>query len=71
MLAQGVGRLRRRLPEVLEDAENGLSDDMRPLFGECYEQLCELDAHIESYTRALQAHAKRTAAVQRLQTVPG
>ena len=71
VLAQGVGRLRRRLPEVLEDAENGLSDDMRPLLGECYEQLCELDAHIESYTRALQAHAKRTDAVVRLQTVPG
>ena len=31
VVAQGVGALRRRLPELLEDAENGLSD----------EQMCE------------------------------
>ena len=71
VLAQGVGTLRRRLPEVLEDAENGLSDFLRPLLGRCYEQLCELDGHIEFYTRTLHEHAKCTEAVQRLQTVPG
>ena len=66
VLAQGVGTLRRRLPEVLEDAENGLSDFLRPLLGRCYEQLCELDGHIEFYTRTLHEHAKCTEAVQRL-----
>ena len=71
VVAQGVGTLRRRVPEVLEDAENGLSDLFRSLLGRCYEQLCELDGHIEFYTRALHAHARGDEAVQRLQTVPG
>lgn len=71
VLAQGVGTLRRCLPEVLEDAENGLSDFLRPLLSRCYEQLCELDGHVEFYTRALHEHAKRDEAVRRLQTVPG
>ena len=71
IVAQGVGRLRQRLPEVLEDAENGLSDRFRPLLSRGYEQLCELDGHIEFYTRALHEHARRDEAVQQLQTVPG
>ena len=71
VVAQGVGTLRRRVPEVLEDAENGLSDFLRPLLGRCYEQLCEVDAHIEFYTRALHEHARSNEAVKRLQTVPG
>ena len=44
VVAQGVGALRRRVPEVLEDAENGLSDFLRPLLSRCYEQMCELRA---------------------------
>ena len=71
ILAQGVGTLRRRLPEVLEDAENGLSDFVRPMLARCYEQLCELDTHIEFYTRRVHEHAQRDEAVKRLQTVPG
>ena len=71
VVAQGVGALRRRVPEVLEDAENGLSDFLRPLLSRCYEQMCELDAHIEFYTRAVHEHARRNEAVKRLQTVPG
>ena len=71
VFAQGVGTVRRRVPEVLEDAESGVSDFLRPLLRQCYEQLCELDAHIEFYTRALREHARGDEAVQRLQTVPG
>lgn len=71
VLAQGVGTVRRRVPEVLEDAENAVSDFLRPLLQRCHEQLSELDGHIEFYTRALHEHARRDEAVQRLQTVPG
>ena len=58
VVAQGVGALRRRV-QVLEDAENGLSDFLRPLLSRSYEQMCELDAHIEFYTRAVHEHARR------------
>ena len=71
VLAQGVGTVRRGVPEVLEDAENAVSDFLRTLLARCYAQLRELDGHIEFYTRALHEHARRDEAVQRLQTVPG
>jgi transposase len=71
VLPQGVSTLRKRLPELLEDAENGLSDFFRPLLAEGYRQLQELDAHIELYTHKLKEHARDHEAVQRLQTVPG
>ena len=71
VLAQGVSAVRKRVPELLEDAENGLSDFFRPLLADCYQQLQQIDAHIEFYTQALQAHAQHHEAIQRLQTVPG
>jgi transposase len=71
VLAQGVGTLRRRLPELLEDADNGLSDFFRPLLAACYQQLLQLDAHIDGYTQELKRHAQQHEAIQRLQTAPG
>jgi transposase len=71
VLPQGVGVLRRRLPELLEAPDNGLSDFFRPLLEACYRQLQELDEHIAFYTQQISAHAKQKEAIARLQTVPG
>ena len=71
VLAQGVGTVRKRVPELLEDAENGLSDFLRSLLADAYRQLGELDGHIAFYTDALKAHAREHEALARLQTVPG
>ncbi len=71
VLPQGVGVIRKRLPELLEDSDNGLSDFFRPLLANCCEQLQEIDAHIDFYTRELKEHARHNEAIQRLQTVPG
>ena len=71
VLAQGVGTVRRHLPELVEAGSNELSAFLRTLLRECAQQLRELDAHIACYTRMLEAHASQHAAVQRLQTVPG
>jgi transposase len=71
VLPQGVGAVRKRVPELLEEAGNGLSDFFRPLLADCYQQLKELDAHIDFYTQALKEHARDNDAVQRLQTIPG
>lgn len=71
-LTHGVSVLRKRLPELLEDADNGLSDFFRPLLADCYQQLQEIDAHIDFYTQALRRHAKHNEAIRRLQKkVPG
>lgn len=71
VLPQGVSTVRKRVPELLEEGENALSDFFRPLLADCYRQLKEIDAHIDFYTQALKEHARHNEAIQRLQTVPG
>ena len=71
VLPRGVASLRRRLPELLEDADNGLSALFRRLLAQSYRQLKELDVHIEGYARELRRQSRQSAACQRLQTIPG
>jgi len=71
VVAKGVASLRRRLPELLEDAGNGLSELFRRLLAQSYRQLKELDVHIEEYTRELRRQSQQNAACQRLETIPG
>jgi transposase len=71
VFARGVRVLRRQIPEILEDGENGLSDLFRSLLSRGYQQLVELDAHIEAYTRTLETYSQRDDACQRLRTIPG
>jgi transposase len=71
VFSRGVNVLRKRIPEILEDSENGLSDFFRRLLSQGYQQLTELDAHIDTYTQTLEAHGKRDDACQRLKTIPG
>jgi transposase len=71
VMPQGVRTLRRRLPEVLEAGENGLSDLFRRLLANGYQRLQELDRHIDAYTAELERHSQEEDACQRLQTIPG
>jgi transposase len=71
VLPQGVNVLRRRLPELLEDGENGLSDLFRRLLAQGYQQLQELDYHIEYYTQEMKRQSQQDEACRRLQTIPG
>lgn len=71
VMPKGVNVLRRRLPELLEDAGNGLSDFFRCLLAQDYRRLRELDAHVDFYTRELAAWSRQSEACQRLQTLPG
>ncbi len=71
VLSQGLSTLRRRLPEVLADGENGLSPLFRQLLAQGYQQLQQLDAHIEYFTRQVVQQARVEEAEQRLQTIPG
>jgi transposase len=71
VLPRGIGNVRRRLPALLEDAENGLSELFRRLLAQGYQQLSELDSHIEAYTAELNRHSQQDDACRRLQTIPG
>ena len=68
---EGISSLRRAIPELLEDADNGLSDYFRELLARRYSQLIELDGHIKFYTQKLEQYAQQDEACQRLQTIPG
>jgi len=70
-MTKGVSKLRNLIPLLLEDAQNGLSDLFRELLARRYEQLVELDAHIEFFTNKLKILARRDDSCQRLQTIPG
>lgn len=71
VLPKGISFIRSRLPTILEDAENGLSVLFRRLLAHSYQQLKELDAHIDSYTLELKVLSQQDEACQRLQTIPG
>ena len=71
ILPKGVSVLRRRIPDLLEDGENGLSGLFRQLLAQGYQQLQQLDEHIECYTQALQVQCREDEACGRLQTIPG
>jgi transposase len=71
VLPRGVASLRRGIPELLEDADNGLSALFRRLLAERYRQLQELEGHLATYTRELARHSTANEACQRLQTIPG
>jgi len=71
VLHKGLATLRKSIPELLEDAENKLSDRFRNMLARRYEQLAELDKHIAFYTNELEFLGLQDDACQRLQTVPG
>lgn len=70
-VAKGRTALMRRLPEILEDAENGLSAWFRAALVELYEQLRQLDARVARYDEQLELIACDTESVQRPMTIPG
>jgi len=71
VIPQGVAKWRKRVPEILEDADNELPGLMRELLARCYEQFQRLDAQ----ARELEAHIVRwhrdNELSQRLAEVPG
>ncbi|MCP4284002.1 MAG: IS110 family transposase [Gammaproteobacteria bacterium] len=71
ILPRGINVVRRRLPELLEDGENGLSGFFRRLLAQSYQQLQELDVHIDAYGEELKRYSRQSEACQRLQTIPG
>lgn len=71
ILPKGINRVRRCLPDLLEDGENGLSDLFRRLLAQGYQQLQELDCHIDEYRQEMQRQSRQNEACRRLQTIPG
>ena len=71
MVAQRVPALRQAIPEILEDAENGLTVDFRVLLDGLREDLVNLDARIATMDQAIQKLAQNHAGAKRLQQLRG
>jgi len=71
IIPQGISRLKKQLPFILEDAENGLSPLARELFGDLYRQLLELDEKVSSYDRKIRRIFRSSPACKRLAQVEG
>jgi len=71
IVPQGLNSLRRRLPEVLEDGDNGLSPLFRELLAQSYDQLCAVDDEVQAYDRRVRVHSRSDEDCRRLQTIPG
>lgn len=70
-IPQGRAALMRRLPELLEDAENGLSACLRAELNGLLAELRHLDGRVAHYDGQLAAIAQRDEGAQRLMTIPG
>jgi transposase len=71
VMNKGVASIRRTVPELLADGENGLSDRFRTLLKRGYDQLVELEGHIDFYTRQIEEISRQDDRCKRLQAVPG
>jgi transposase len=67
----GIGRLRAQLPQILEDAENGLPTLARRILADLLQQLHHLDEQVEHYERELGALAQLSEPAQRLMQING
>lgn len=71
VVAKGVSVLKRAVPEILEDGQNGLSALMRGLIAGQYERWRALDVHIGEMTRKLEHLAREHEGCSLLMEVPG
>jgi len=66
-----VEKLRKALPLILEDAENGLSFDFRTLLQSLQQDLITLDDRTSEMDRRIQQLANSNNTAKRLQQIPG
>jgi len=71
VLPQGLGALHRRLPEILEDAENDLPDPFRDLLIRLADHLKVLDRQVNELEREIERWHRAHAASRRLAGIPG
>jgi transposase len=71
VVPQGIGRVRKAIPLIVADAENGLSALCRELLRDVYQRMCTLDVEITRYNARIAQLAAQSEVCQRLTSVPG
>lgn len=70
-LPQGMASLRGRLPDILADADNGLTPMFRELLCQLMDEVRRLDERVSGYDRQIKQLAEQSDACKRLMTIPG
>lgn len=71
VIGQGLAQVRQRLPEILEDGENGLTMAARQLFADLHRQILELDQQVSAYGEKIQMLYRASDVCRKLGAVPG
>jgi transposase len=71
VVPKGLAALKRRIPEILEDAENGLPGAFRQLLQTLAQHLTELNRQVEDLTQRIEALHRESALSRRLAQIPG
>jgi transposase len=71
VVGTGRERLRRALPEILEDGANTIPGIARDVFADAEQHLRELDVRIAAYDRRIAALARDSEPAQRLMKIEG
>ena len=70
-MPRGRVQVRKHLPSILEDADNGLTMCCRGLLSTLYDELVRLDERIDDYDRQIEQLAQADERTRRLLTIPG
>lgn len=71
VFAKGITWVTRKVPEILEDADNGLPSTSRELFSRLLKHYRELDRQVKEIERQIQLWHREDPASVRLQGIPG
>jgi len=67
----GIRYIEQKMPEFIEDAENGLSGASRSLFGRLLGNFRQLDRQVKELEREINAWHREDAASRRIEAIPG
>jgi len=70
VIKQGIAAVREQLPGLLEDAENGLTDNFRTLLARQQQWLLYLEDEISWYNQQLKKQVKQDEVRRNLKTIP-
>lgn len=71
VMPQGIHTIFKRMPEILEDAENGLPGTMRRLLGRLNDHLKELDRQVNELEKQIIVWHKESELSRKLEAIPG
>lgn len=71
VIGQGLAQVRKRLPEILADGENGLSGLAREILADGHRQILELDKQVSAYVEKILRLHRSSPVSKTLGDVPG